>query len=92
MALMFNPRHFKAIFNRGITIIIIFIFYTYNILPYKIYTYIHILYKNIILIGFAFDKLRVYNDAINDYTKALELDNKNAFAYYNVLPQLFNII
>ena len=27
----------------------------------------------------------MYNDAINDYTKALDLDNKNAFAYYNVL-------
>ena len=26
----------------------------------------------------------MYNDAINDYTKALDLDNKNAFAYYNV--------
>lgn len=37
------------------------------------------------IIGFAFDKLRLYNDAINDYTKALEIDNKNAFAYYNVI-------
>jgi hypothetical protein len=26
----------------------------------------------------------MYNDAITDYTKALEIDNKNAFAYYNV--------
>jgi tetratricopeptide (TPR) repeat protein len=34
--------------------------------------------------GFAFDKLRLYNDAINDYTKALDIDSKNAFAYYNV--------
>jgi tetratricopeptide (TPR) repeat protein len=38
-----------------------------------------------LMVGFAFDKLRLYNDAINDYTKALEIDNKNAFAYYNVL-------
>lgn len=41
-----------------------------------------------IIIGFAFDKLRMYNDAINDYSKALDLDNKNAFAFYNVLNQL----
>jgi len=82
MALMFNPRHFKAIFNRGTIIIIIFIFYIHNILNIIL---IYIKYK---LIGFAFDKLRVYNDAINDYTKALELDNKNAFAYYNVLQYL----
>ena len=49
MALMFNPTHFKAIFNRG----------------------------------FAFDKLRMYNDAISDYTKAIEMESRNAFAYYN---------
>ena len=27
----------------------------------------------------------MYDDAINDYTRALEIDNKNAFAYYNVI-------
>lgn len=59
MALLFNARHFKAIFNRGISLQT--------------------------MQGFAFDKLRLYNDAINDYTKALEIDNKNAFAYYNVI-------
>lgn len=32
----------------------------------------------------------MYNDAINDYSKALDLDNKNAFAYYNV--SIFNIL
>lgn len=40
-------------------------------------------FKAIFNRGFAFDKLRMYNDAINDYSKALDLDNKNAFAYYN---------
>lgn len=24
--------------------------------------------------GFAFDKLRMYNDAITDYTKAIDMD------------------
>lgn len=56
MALMFNPNHFKAIFNRG---------------------------KSKCDLGFAFDKLRMYNDAISDYTKAIEMDPKNAYAYYN---------
>lgn len=42
-----------------------------------------------LIVGFAFDKLRMYNDAINDYSKALDLDNKNAFAYYNVMMKLY---
>lgn len=42
-------------------------------------------FKAIFNRGFAFDKLRMYNDAINDYTKAIEIDSKNAFAFYNVL-------
>jgi hypothetical protein len=63
MALMFNQKHFKAIFNRG---------RNYYIEQINIFE------------GFAFDKLRLYDDAINDYTKAIELDHKNAFAYYNV--------
>lgn len=31
----------------------------------------------------------MYNDAINDYTKAIEIDPKNAFAYYNV--KIYNL-
>jgi tetratricopeptide (TPR) repeat protein len=33
--------------------------------------------------AFAYDKLNEYNKAIQDYTKALEIDPRNAYAYYN---------
>ena len=33
--------------------------------------------------GFAYDKIGDYDLAIKDYTRALEIDPKNAYAYYN---------
>jgi tetratricopeptide (TPR) repeat protein len=33
--------------------------------------------------GFAFDKLGEYDKAIQDYSKAIQIDPMNAFAYYN---------
>ena len=33
--------------------------------------------------GFSFDKLGRFDEAIRDYTKAVDIDPLNAFAYYN---------
>lgn len=33
--------------------------------------------------GFALDKIGEFDLAIEDYTKAIEIDNNNAYAYYN---------
>ena len=33
--------------------------------------------------GFAYDKLGLYDQAIKDYSYALEIDPNNVYAYYN---------
>ena len=33
--------------------------------------------------GFAYDKLGLYDQAIKDYSSALEIDPNNVYAYYN---------
>ena len=33
--------------------------------------------------GFAYDKLGSFDLAIKDYTKSIEIDSSNAYAYYN---------
>lgn len=33
--------------------------------------------------GFAYDKLGKFDDAIADYSTAIQIDPKNAYTYYN---------